>query len=204
MILDLFIWGILVFWAVFRCLDPRVSMRRALAGAGAAGTLATILPPVSGFGLAVFAPFGFVLPALALRDLWARLGRSVVSFSTLEVSLLGGLTVVFLAASVGVTAFDPYRLGYGPVVPALLSLILLGWTLVRGHHALTVAVLLAQAAWTFGVTGSNHFDGLSHALIPFVCVVWLVKTLRRTDGGRELAKPAPPGTPTKGVGQKAP
>ena len=86
----------------------------------------------------------------------------------------GLLTLVTLVAlplyplSLGLSAFDPYRLGYGDpqFVAALLLVALAAW--IRKHHLIATCISLATLAWTTGwYESGNLWDYL---LDPWVAI----------------------------------
>lgn len=170
---DLLGWVVVAFWSAFRVSSWVVSGRPALMLAGAVALLSA-LPIVSGLMVAVLAPFGLLLPALAIRDVLGRIGLSVERFHPLEVLLALAVLTLFIASSIGVFPFDPYRLGYGVLAPASVSLCLVVWTVLRHHWLILIAILAAQMLWVLGAYGNNFFDHLFHALIVPCCAIWLV------------------------------
>jgi len=104
----------------------------------------------------------------------------------------GLLTLVTLVAlplyplSLGLSAFDPYRLGYGDpqFVAALLLVALAAW--IRKHHLIATCISLATLAWTTGwYESGNLWDYL---LDPFLSIYALavimmqaVKALMQKD-----------------------
>lgn len=139
--------------------------------------------------VAVFAPFGILLPALALRDVVGRLGGAVMRFHPTEITVVLGLGALYIAASIGVFPIDPYRWGYGVLVPGIVALVGILWSLWRRHFIVTGAILVAQIVWAFGGLSPNFFDLIFHALLEPVCAVWLVKwgILRLTNPRSRVA-----------------
>lgn len=174
MSLDLIGWSILAFWIGFRLSRVVLSNRAAWVGAAAFAAIA-MLPVVANLMVAMLAPIGVILPALAVRDIFGKAGRISERFHLAEVTIAFCLTTIFIAASIGVIAFDPYRYGFGVLAPALLSLVGVGWAIIRGHHVVALAILLAQGLWVTGLSGHNFFDYSLHALLVPVTLLWLVK-----------------------------
>lgn len=169
--------GVLL-WALFRLLRPWMPPLRAL------GFGVLILAVVALLGhellfilIAVLAPLGVVLPGLALQDIWLRCRDTAQTrrFSTIELTLFAGLYAGFLAASIGVVSFDPYRVFYDPVAGAVLAFFACGYALWRGHVALAVMVVLGQLAWALGLGSSNFIDHVAHVLLVPVIAVILTK-----------------------------
>jgi hypothetical protein len=183
---DLLGWVVVAFWSAFRVTSWVVSGRPALMLAGAVA-LISALPIVSGLMVAVLAPFGLLLPALAIRDVLGRTGLRVERFHPLEILLALAALTLFIASSIGVFPFDPYRLGYGVLVPAIVSLCLVMWAVLRHHWLILIAILAAQTLWVWGVYGNNFFDHLFHALIVPCCAIWLVSWAVKSVWGRRYA-----------------
>ena len=135
---------------------------------------------VPGGLVALLAPFGVMLPALALRHMGGSLGLPVVPFGTLEIVVFLGLYVAFLAASMGVFPVDPYRLGYAPVPVGVMVLAVCLYGAVTGNPFLPLVAVLGQVAWVMGWGSSNWFDYVLHVLMVPVAVVVLVQ---RAFGG---------------------
>ena len=135
---------------------------------------------VPGGLVALLAPFGVMLPALALRHMGGSLGLPVVPFGTLEIVVFLGLYVAFLAASMGVFPVDPYRLGYAPVPVGAMVLLVCLYGAVTGNPFLPLVAVLGQVAWVMGWGSSNWFDYVLHVLMVPVAVVVLVQ---RAFGG---------------------
>lgn len=135
---------------------------------------------VPGGLVALLAPFGVMLPALALRHMGGSLGLPVVPFGTLEIVVFLGLYVAFLAASMGVFPVDPYRLGYAPLPVGAMVLAVCLYGAVTGNPFLPLVAVLGQVAWVMGWGSSNWFDYVLHVLMVPVAVVVLVQ---RAFGG---------------------
>ncbi len=172
---DLVAWLVLVFWIGFRLTAPFTTQAVSLAVSLGLVVICVMVPVVSHLMVAVLAPIGFLLPALAIRDVLGRTALKVAPFSVVDVVLIMCAMTWYIAASIGVFAFDPYRLGYTAVAPGVLAACCLVWALLRGHFIVAIAVIASQAAWGFGWSGPNFFDNLLHALIVPICFVWIVK-----------------------------
>lgn len=130
--------------------------------------------PVAGM-MALLAPLGVMLPALALRHMAADLGMAVVPFGNLELLLFLLGYLVFLASAMGLVTVDLYRLGYAPVPVAVMVLAVCGYGALSGTVFLPVAAVLGQAFWVVGWGSSNWFDHVLHAvLVPVVAVVLIL------------------------------
>jgi hypothetical protein len=130
---------------------------------------------VPGGLVALLAPFGVMLPALALRHMGGSLGLPVVPFGTLEIIVFLGLYLAFLAASMGVVPVDPYRLGYAPVPVGAMVLAVCLYGALSGNLFLPLVAVLGQVAWVMGWGSSNWFDDVLHAVMVPVAVVVLVQ-----------------------------
>lgn len=130
---------------------------------------------VPGGVVALLAPFGVMLPALALRHMAGGLGLPVVPFGTLEIVVFLGLYVAFLAASMGVLPVDPYRLGYAPVPVGVMVLVVCLYGALTGNPFLPLVAVLGQVAWVMGWGSSNWFDYVLHVLMVPVAVGVLVQ-----------------------------
>ena len=130
--------------------------------------------------VALLAPFGVMLPALALRHMGGSLGLPVLPFGTVEIVVFLGLYVVFLAASMGVVPVDPYRLGYAPLPVGGMVLAVCLYGALTGNPFLPLVAVLGQVAWVMGWGSSNWFDYVLHVLMVPVAVIVLVQ---RVFGG---------------------
>lgn len=178
-------------WLLFRLLRIGVSDILALCGAAIIVALVSLVAlDVPLMLMAMFAPFGAVLPALAIQNFTTQFGgyRST-DYHLAEV--LGALAVyvLYLCAALGVFAFDPYRFGYQPVMGSVIILVLLAYSLWRGHVFLALALIVGQAAWAFDIGSTNAFDHMTHViLVPVLCVVALQKLfgLWRRSGATQI------------------
>ncbi|WP_422030354.1 hypothetical protein [Roseovarius sp.] len=169
--------AVLVGWVVFALLgwvaSPALS-----AGLGAVvGVLAVALFRESmavGGAVALLAPFGVMLPALALRHVAVSLGVPMAGVATWELLVFLVLYAVFLAAAFGVVPLDMYRWGYAPVPVAVMVLAVCGYGFATGNWFLPLVAVLGQAAWVMGWGSSNWFDYVLHVLMWPVALVVLV------------------------------
>ncbi len=125
--------------------------------------------------IAVLAPFGVILPAMALQNMARGFGLNVKEFRTIELVIFVILYLVFLCASLGVFTFDPYRFGYIPLNSHIIAIIGVLYALCRQYYPLAVAILLGQVLWFFDIGSSNFFDHISHALLVPIILVCLFK-----------------------------
>lgn len=130
--------------------------------------------------MAVLAPFGAVLPLLALRAVWGKLGGTAQPFTSLE--LLGCLTLLLLlyCSALGVFTFDLYRFGYAALSGTAIAMVCAVLAIWRGHWPVAVAISAGQVLWGLGIGSSNVIDHLSHMmLVPVICVVLTKRCLVR-------------------------
>ncbi|WP_111732120.1 hypothetical protein [Roseovarius amoyensis] len=147
----------------------------ALAGAGV--VLAFRDSVAVGGAIALLAPFGVMLPALALRHVAVRLGVPMPGFATWELVAFLVLYTGFLAAAFGVIPVDAYRLGYAPLPVAVMVLVLCAYGFVTGNWFIPLIAVLGQAAWVIGWGSSNWFDHVLHVVMWPLTVVVLVARL---------------------------
>ena len=165
--------AIVLGWVVFALAGLALAPAAAVAvGIGAGAVLALLrnsLPLRA--AVALLAPFGVMLPALALRDMAAALGVAVVPFTTVELAaFLLGYTL-FLAAAFGAIPLNLYRLGYAPAPVAAMVLAVCACGVVSGHWFLALVAVAGQAAWAARLGSSNWFDHVVHlALWPVAAV----------------------------------
>lgn len=160
----------------------------ALAGWGASPEIAVIAGAVVGLAVvfafretmaiggmvALLAPFGVMLPALALRHAAMSLGMPMAPFETWEIAIFLLVYTVFLASAFGVVPLQMYRLGYAPVPVALMVLALCAYGAASGNWFVPLVAVLGQAAWVMGWGSSNWFDHVTHVLIWPVALVVLI------------------------------
>lgn len=165
--------GILVTWAVY-AVSGMASPWLILVGVGVA--LAWVLGAQNTVTvqavIAVLAPFGVMLPALALRHMAGHLGLPVMPFATWELILFAVLYTGFLASAMAVLPVDVYRLGYAPLPVAGMVLAVCAYGALTGNWVLPLVAVLGQLGWIMGWGSSNWFDYMLHFLmLPLVLVV---------------------------------
>ena len=129
--------------------------------------------------MAVLAPLGAVLPALALRDMAAGAGHPSPRLPSVDLAVVGALHAVFLAAAMGAVRFDPYRFGYDPAWGSVFALCCIAYLAWRRQAVLAAAVLVGQALWIGDVGPSNMADHALHMLlVPIVLIVLLGRAVR--------------------------
>lgn len=169
--------AVVLAWVVFALTGWVVAAPVSVWLGGALGALAVLLLrdtlPLRGL-VALLAPFGVMLPALALRHMAAKLGLPVVPFGTLELVVFLLAYLVFLASAMGALPLDFYRLGYAPWPVAAMVLAICAYGLVTGNWFLPLVVVVGQALWLTGWGSSNWFDYVTHVLLVPVAAVVLV------------------------------
>lgn len=122
--------------------------------------------------VALLAPFGVMLPVLALRHVGMRFGLEFPVFGTIELAVFLVVYVVFLMAAFDVLPVDLYRYGYAPVPVAAMVLAVCAYGFVTGNWVLPLVAVLGQAFWVMCWGSSNWFDYVLHVvLVPVVAVV---------------------------------
>jgi len=175
------VWlAVILAWLVFALAGWVVGPSASVWIGGAVGAAAVLAfrdtLPLRGM-VALLAPFGVMLPALALRHMAAKLGLPVVPFSTLELLGFVLVYVVFLASAMGVVPVDIYRFGYAPLPVAAMVLAVCLYGLLTGNWFLPLVVVLGQLFWVLGWGSSNWFDHVTHVLLVPVAAVVLVTRL---------------------------
>ncbi|MEM9911777.1 MAG: hypothetical protein AAF922_13430 [Pseudomonadota bacterium] len=128
--------------------------------------------------VAIFAPFGVMLPALALRHLAVSLGVDVPGFSSLELFAFLMAYILFLMAAFGLLPVDFYRLGYSAKIVGLMTLALCLYALASGNWFLALVAVGGQAVWAVGWSSSNWFDTVLHVtLVPAAFITLLMRLL---------------------------
>ena len=162
--------ALVMAWVGFAIVGP--------VGAGAIALVVLLLRgwlPVAGL-MALLAPLGVMLPALALRQIAEGMGLAVTPFGSFELTVFLLAYLVFLASAMGVVSVDLYRLGYAPVPVAVMVLALCGYGVLTGQVFLPLVAVLGQALWVIGWGSSNWFDHVLHAvLVPVTIVVLLLR-----------------------------
>ncbi|MDR9394678.1 MAG: hypothetical protein RI571_10240 [Roseovarius sp.] len=169
--------GILLGWVVFAValLVTGAAAAVAVGTATAAVCLLLLRDTVALRGaMALLAPFGVMLPALALRHAAVKFGAPVPGFATWELALFLLAYMAFLATAFGVIPVDLYRLGYAPAPVALMVLAVCGYGAVTGNWFLPLVAVLGQAGWIMGWGSSNWFDHVTHVLLVPVAAVALL------------------------------
>lgn len=161
-------------WVVFRLLRLIALRENALPIAFSVVLIVTVTwpgNPVFVGMIALFAPFGVLLPALAIRSITRSLGVRVMPFHWAELLIFLLIYGFFIASSAGALPFDLYHLGYAPTGAAGLSLALCLWGMVRNSLFLPITSLVSLALWQAGLGSSNAFDNLTHlALLPLALI----------------------------------
>lgn len=169
--------AILLGWVVFALAGLAVAAPVA-AGLGAvSGAVLVVLfrdTVALGGAVALLAPFGVMLPALALRHAAIRLGVPMEPFATWEIAVFLVAYTAFLASAFGVIPLELYRLGYAPLPVAAMVLAVCAYGFVTGNWFLPLVAVLGQAAWVLGWGSSNWFDYVLHVLMWPVAVVALL------------------------------
>lgn len=172
--------AVVLAWVVFALTGWVVAAPVSVWLGGLVGALAVLLLrdtlPLRGL-VALLAPFGVMLPALALRHMAAKLGLPVVPFGTLELVVFLLAYLVFLASAMGALPLEVYRLGYAPWPVAAMVLAICAYGFVTGNWFLPLIAVLGQALWLTGWGSSNWFDYVTHVLLVPVAAVVLVLRL---------------------------
>ena len=128
--------------------------------------------------VALLAPFGVMLPALAARQMAMRLGVEFPAFTTTELSVFLAVYLYFLASAFGVVPGDLYRLGYAPVPVAAMVLALCAYGAWSGNWFIPLVAVAGQLGWVMHWTSSNWFDTITHVLlVPMVVIVLILRVL---------------------------
>ena len=171
--------AVVLAWAVFALAGWVVAAPVSVWLGGAAGALAVLVlrdtVPLRGM-VALLAPFGVMLPALALRHMAAKLGVPVVPFGTVEVLVFLLAYLLLLASAMGALPVDLYRLGYAPLPVGLMVLAVCGYGFATGNWFVPLVAVLGQALWVAGWGSSNWFDHVTHVLlVPAAAIVLLLR-----------------------------
>lgn len=181
--------GVLASWCLFRLLQLVLPKVPALVVAVTVGLVPFILLPELLFHsmtIAIFAPFGLILPMVAVQGFFRDFGYTVKRFATVDLGVVLILYLFFVSASVGVVAWDPYRYGYDPVWGGAVAFLLCLYGVLRGHPGVSLVALLGQFLWINDIASSNFFDHVSHVLLIPVIVVCLIRRglSQRAQSGR--------------------
>lgn len=172
--------AILLSWVVFAISGFMMADIRAVT-LGAVVGIAWVLLARDSMALrgmvALLAPFGVMLPALALRHAGVKLGFEVPSFGTLELGVFLLAYIMFLMTAFDVVPVDLYRFGYAPMPVAMMVLAVCGYGLATGNWFLPLVAVLGQAFWVMGWGSSNWFDFVLHVLLVPVTAIALVLRL---------------------------
>lgn len=126
--------------------------------------------------MALLAPFGVVLPALALRHAAVGIGLPIPGLSSLELAVFLVAYVAFLAAAFGLFSTDIYRFGYSPTPVVCMVLGVCAYSLVTGNWFLAGIAVAGQLAWAMKWGSSNWFDHVLHVvLVPVVALSLLAR-----------------------------
>lgn len=168
--------AVLVAWCVQGVLGAVLAPLAAVLLGAAAGAAAMALTRrvLVGGAVALLAPFGVMLPSLALGAMAGRLGVDLVEFSQLELGVfLVGYTV-FLLSAFGILREDLYRLGYAPVPVGIMVVVICLYAALSANWFLAAVVVLGQFFWVMKWGSSNWFDYVLHVLLWPVVVFALI------------------------------
>ncbi|MGM0742366.1 MAG: hypothetical protein ACQEVT_12415 [Pseudomonadota bacterium] len=172
--------AVLLGWMAFALLGWALAAPLAVWVGGAIGGLAVLLArntlPLRGM-VALLAPFGVMLPAIALRDMAAGAGLPVVPFATFELLVFLVLYLAFLTSAIGLVRLDAYRIGYAPLPVAVMVLAVCLYGFLTGNWFLPLVAVLGQGMWVSGWGSSNWFDHVTHVLLVPVALVVLILRL---------------------------
>ncbi len=160
--------AIVLGWVMFALADLILPAWVALVAAIAVGMLSvSVLRRTVAIGgvVALLAPFGVMLPALALRDVAVTFGAPIPGFSMLEIAVFLMLYTGFLASVFGKVPLELYRYGYAPKPVGLMVLALCAYSFATGNWFLAVVTVTAQSFWTLRLGSSNWFDHMLHVLL---------------------------------------
>lgn len=171
--------AIVLGWVVFAlaglALTPPLSAGLAILASAAAFALRDTLPMNA--LVAVLAPFGIMLPALAARHVAVKVGLPVPGFSTPELAAFLVLYVAFTCTAFGVIPVDLYRFGYAPWPVAAMVLAVCAYGFATGNWFLAGVAVAGQLAWVMGWGSSNWFDMMLHVLLVPVAAIVLIGRL---------------------------
>ncbi|HKL46605.1 MAG TPA: hypothetical protein VJ906_10240 [Roseovarius sp.] len=172
--------AVILGWLAFVVLGWVVAAPLSVWVGGATGALVVLVArntlPLRGM-VALLAPFGVMLPALALRHMTMGAGLPVVPFATLEILVFLVLYVAFLTSAIGLVRLDAYRIGYAPLPVAVMVLAVCLYGFLTGNWFLPLVAVLGQALWLSGWGSSNWFDHVTHVLLVPVALVVLILRL---------------------------
>lgn len=182
--------GILTGWCLYRVLGRFLPRNTTLLVAVGVGFMPFFVMPGLAFYalvIAVFAPFGMMLPVLAAQSILRDFGIGSKRFATVDLIVILVLYVGFIAASIGVIDWDPYRYGYAPLWGGAMAVGLCIYGALRGHIGVCIAALGGQILWMMDIGSSNYFDHVSHVMIiPVIATclirrgIWAIRNKART------------------------
>lgn len=187
--------GLVLGWSLFWLLRFFIPVRLAAGVAVGVGFVPFFLFPTFAFYsifIAVFTPFGLLLPMVAVQGILRVLGYRVTRVATLDLLAILGLYTAFILASVGVFEWDPYRYGYLPASGGAVAVMLCLYGLLRQHIWISAVAVAGQVLWAFDFGSSNYFDHISHVLlIPIIAICLLRRALWVVLAKDPSAEPAP-------------
>jgi len=166
--------AVLLGWLISRVLRLVMQARQAtLTGFGLAALVVVLSYTgfMTGMFIGLLAPFGVMVPALALQNSARVFGLNTRGYSVMEMLGFWVFYLAFLTASAGVLDWDPYRFGYAAPGAAIAALALSAYAVWRGHVVVLAAVVLAQLLWLADIGSSNFYDQISHVLLVFILPV---------------------------------
>jgi len=163
---------------------PSARMSTSRRAALLAGLLVLALVPINGMMPAIYVrsviddlaltTMGALLLGTAVRMGWMR--RPAEAQLTVLLWIFLAMTVLLYPAALGLTYFDPYRIGFSPRI--LLALIgALSLTLLwRRHYIATALLSVATLAFTLEFKAStNYWDYLIDPALGIFCIVVLLR-----------------------------
>ncbi len=123
--------------------------------------------------VALLAPFGVMLPALALGSVLAGFGVALPGFTTWEIAGFLLAYTAFLCCAFGVIPCDVYRLGYAPLPVAGMVQAVCAYGALSGNWPVALVAVLGQCFWALKWGSSNWFDYVLHILMWPVALVIL-------------------------------
>lgn len=132
---------------------------------------------ISTGAVALLAPFGIMLPALAVRHVALGLGVEIPGFSSFEIAVFLAAYIFFLLAAFGRVPVDLYRYGYFARPVAGMTLLLCLYAFATGNWFLALVVVAGQGVWAAGWTSSNWFDTILHVTLVPIAAITLVMRL---------------------------
>lgn len=170
--------GILIGWVAFKILSFILPNKTALIFGMFIGLMSATLARETQsilYFTAILSPIAITIPLLALRSLLQTFSISCPQFSKWEMAGILAIYIAYLAASLGVLIFDPYRLGYSFVWAGTLAIMLIGYGAVRRNPFFPIAAISGQILWVSDIGSSNYFDHIGHALLVPIILVALIR-----------------------------